>query len=145
MKGFSPLIASVLLIAIGFTVASVLSPWAFSLVEDDTEYLSNKSSTVSGCNPVTVADVYLDFNQSVGRMYVVSTGDAVVTTASIVNTEGVSVHLKDPSVMPITLSTGNRQLIEFNLTLNITSCSNFSKASVVTTCLTNEVTRAVGC
>lgn len=145
MKGLSPLIAAVLLLAIAFSVAAIISPWALRLVESDTTDLSNKSSTITGCNVVNVDNVYLDFVDDIGRVYVVSRGDAVITSAGITTTKGVSMPLKDPSVLPITMSTGNRKLLEFNLTVNLTTCTNFSKVSVVTACMTDEETKADNC
>ncbi|MBI4015058.1 MAG: hypothetical protein HY365_03850 [Candidatus Aenigmarchaeota archaeon] len=145
MKGISPLIASVLLLAITFTLATVLSPWALTLVRKDTQTLSNKSSSVTECNVVTIENVYLDFQNNVSRMYVLAKGDAQVVSASILNKKGVNMALANASQLPLDMSRGQRALITFNLTSALPACANYSKSVITTNCLTDETTIAEGC
>ena len=145
MKGISPLIASVLLLAIAFTIGTIIAPWAFGLVRADTAAIGNQSNSITDCSAITIENVYLDFDDDKGRVYVLAKGDEQVISANMFTTKGLDMDMEDPSVLPISLSAGNRQLITFNLSVNLTACSNFSKVVIASSCLSDEKTKVDGC
>lgn len=146
IKGISPLVATVLLLAIAFTMATIISPWVFNLIRSNTDTLGNKSSSVTDCNVVTIENVYLDFQGNKSRVYVLAKGGTTVLSASLLSTNGIQLPLSNPSVLPLTLGDGERKLIEFNLTSGILpACQNFSKVVIATSCLSDEMNKAVNC
>ncbi|MBI4019494.1 MAG: hypothetical protein HY364_04545 [Candidatus Aenigmarchaeota archaeon] len=145
MKGLSPLIASVLLIAIAFSVSSILGPWALEVVRSDTDAIDNNSKSVTECFPVLIQNVYTDFTGNKVRMYVMGKGPNTITSASVLNSYGVAIPLSDSSVLPMKISQGERKLIEFNTTANLTACTNFSKAIVTTGCVSDQKTKPDNC
>ncbi|MBS3054252.1 MAG: hypothetical protein J4431_01825 [Candidatus Aenigmarchaeota archaeon] len=145
MKGLSPLIASVLLIAIAFSVSSILGPWALEVVRSDTDTISNNSKSVTECYPVLIQNVYADFNSGKIRVYAMGKGANTITSADVLNSYGASIPLSNPSVLPMKIGPGERKLIEFNTTANLTVCANFSKAIITTGCVSDEKSKPDNC
>ncbi|HLD83368.1 MAG TPA: archaellin/type IV pilin N-terminal domain-containing protein [archaeon] len=144
-KGLSPLIASVLLIGIAFSVAAILGPWAFGLVRSDTDTLSNNSQSITECYPVLIQNVYADFPANRMRVYVMGKGPNVIMSADVLNAHGVAMPLTNASALPMNIGQGERKLIEFNTTTDMTACSNFSKAVVTTKCVSDEKSKPDNC
>ena len=145
MQGISPLIASVLLIAIAVIIAGMLANWGPTLTQSQTKTISNKTAQIVECNPPVIEDVYLDFQANVSRVFVRgSQGMAVVDEAKVISITGEEAPLVNSSAVPFNLSSGKLKILEFNITNKIKICSNFSQA-VITSCLTDKFTSAPKC
>jgi flagellin-like protein len=145
MRGVSPLIAAVLLIAISVTIAGIVFNWGPSLVQSGTVRISNKTEQIVGCNPPLIEDVYLDFQENVSRVYVRgSQGDADVAEAKVISTNGEEAPLVNSSSVPFNISAGKLKILVFNLTGKIKSCSGFSQA-LITSCVTDRFSEAPKC
>lgn len=133
MKGISPLIAAVLLIAIVIAVGSLTLDWMTGIHRATTSNIGNKTSTCTTAG-VVIDNVYLDLGTSRGRLIVRNTGyeqDSIVA-ASIVTQRGQS--SSNLTQFPINLGQGAQVNILLNISDIITSCSNFSRAFVSTGC-----------
>lgn len=145
MHGISPLISTVLLVAIAVLIASMLFSWGPALTRTQTTAISNRSSEIVDCNPPVVEDVYIDFNANVSRVYVRgSQGGADVLEAKIISVTGEEAPLVNASAVPFALSAGKLKILEFNVTNKIKTCANFSQA-VITSCLTDKFTGTPKC
>ncbi|MBI4021177.1 MAG: hypothetical protein HY369_02960 [Candidatus Aenigmarchaeota archaeon] len=88
MKGMSSLISTVLLIAIVFGLATVISPWAFKLSTD----VANQTQTTT-LNQITCQSAKYDFDSSFatnGINYTFSGSDKI--DAKVVNTGTINLH-----------------------------------------------------
>jgi flagellin-like protein len=137
MKGVSPLIATVLLIAISLTIASLIMGWATTLVKEQTGTISNRTGEAVECTGaiVTIDDVYIDFSANKSRVHVRNSGqiNLDIISASLSNQRGEKAS--NLTAFPITgFDKGIMKQIEFNITNVITACGNFSKAIVSTSC-----------
>ena len=137
MKGLSPLIAIVLLIAITLTVISIMMGWVTDLVTGQTGTIGNKTSEAVECTGavITIDDVYIDFSTNRSRVHVRNSGqlDLGITSASLTNQRGEKAS--NLTAFPITgFDKGNIEEIVFNITNVITVCGNFSKVIVATNC-----------
>ena len=140
MKGISPLIATVMLIAITVIIATIQSGWLTSFTKTQQDTIENRSSEIVDCTSadVTIEDVYLDFTTNVSRVHIRNTGQ--VNSLGVVS---VLLLTRTGDQMPVVtnmnsisaLSKGQQIRIDFNIT-NLTACSNFSKVTVSTTCPT---------
>ncbi len=145
MRGISPLISAVLLIAIAVVMAGVLFNWGPALTRSQTTTVSNKTTQIVECNPPIIEDVYIDFQANVSRMYVRGAqGGAEVMEAKVVSVTGEEAPLVNSSAVPFNISAGKLKVLEFNVTNKIRSCSNFSQA-FITTCITDKFTDRPKC
>jgi len=137
MKGLSPLIATVLLIAITLTIVSIMMGWVTDLVTGQTGTVGNKTSEAVECTGavITIDDVYIDFSTNKSRVHVRNSGQVnlEITSASLTNQRGEKAS--NLTAFPITgFDKGGIEEIVFNITNVITVCGNFSKAIVTTNC-----------
>jgi FlaG/FlaF family flagellin (archaellin) len=141
MRGVSPLIASVLLIAISVLIAGILLSWGPSLVKDQTKMVSNKSDEVVSCVEITIDDVYMDFAANKSKVYVRAYGNTNIDDAQIQARNGDLA--RNLTHLPLAITRGDIGIIEFNLTnTTINSCANFSQAVISSSCLTDKYTAA---
>src|SRR3989338_9510193 len=75
-KGISPLIATVMLIAITVIIATIQSGWLTSFTKTQQDTIENRSTEIVDCTSadITVDDVYLDFTTNVSRVHIRNTG-----------------------------------------------------------------------
>ncbi|MBI4018107.1 MAG: type IV pilin [Candidatus Aenigmarchaeota archaeon] len=139
MKGVSPLIATVLLIAISVIIASLISTWVSGLSKDQETTLTNRSTELTECagRDMRIEDVYLDFPANRSRVNVRNTGQVDETIVSIfmLNQQGINATLN--STIPLTLKKGELKTIEFALNGTMTACGNFSQVRISTLCGTD--------
>ncbi len=139
MKGLSPLIAVVLLIAISVLVASLIATWITSLTKEQQTTISNRSEEITGCagHDIRIEDVYLDFITNRSRVTVRNTGqvDGKIISAIMTNQQGVNSTLN--TSLPLTITKGELKTIEFVLNGTISACVNFSQVRVSTQCVSD--------
>ncbi|MBI2578156.1 MAG: type IV pilin [Candidatus Aenigmarchaeota archaeon] len=139
MKGVSPLIATVLLIAVAVLLASTISTWVTGLTKDQSVTLTNRSTEITECagKNMRIEDVYLDFTANISRVNVRNTGqvDETIVSAFLLNQQGVNTTLN--STLPVTLKKGEMKTIQFFINGTITACANFSQARISTLCVTD--------
>ena|SRR3989338_8160828 len=138
MKGISPLIAAVLLIAFTVAIATLVMGWFSTITRTTTSTVTNSTTTAVNCADarVSVRDVYLAGTTGTVSVIVENTGGSTVglTSLQVYNISGYN------------FSTGFVQVGSFNksnlVTFTITggtpafpACpSTFSKAVVTTNC-----------
>ena len=142
MKGISPLIATVLLIAIVTLIAAILTNWSHIIILTETTESANKTKQVTGCENVEIENIYIDLRGDRVRVFMKSSGDTYannVTLLNITGNEGYRI-----TSLPFFLPKGELKRFEFtNYTLS--SCSAFSRVIVTTECITEESTKVTGC
>ncbi len=136
MKGVSPMIAVVLLIAITVLLSGVIFGWIKLFSFTETEKISNRSEELTSCSgsAINIDDVYLDFGANKSRVAVRNTGQLTerITSAQLLNTNGLNATLLGNQT--VTISRGEVKFIEFPLNGTISNCANFSQVKVSTIC-----------
>ncbi|MBI4019495.1 MAG: hypothetical protein HY364_04550 [Candidatus Aenigmarchaeota archaeon] len=132
-KGISPLIASVLLIAIVIVVGTLTLDWATAIHSNLGSSVKNKTSECTTA-AVVIDRVYLDLNGSVGRIVARNSGfdDDSITGASVVTMKGQT--SSNLTAFPVAMARGTQTTLTVNISGIITSCTNFSRAYVTTSC-----------
>ena len=144
-KGISPLISSVLLIAIAVVMAGILFNWGPALTRNQAATVSNKTSQIVECNAPTIEEVYIDFQANVSRVYVRGgQGPSIVTDSRLINIVGDTAPLVNSSDVPFNITSGQLKILQFNVTNKIQTCNNFSQA-VITSCLADKFTDRPKC
>ena len=133
-KGVSPLIAAVLLIAISVVIAATLINWSSLFTSDQTEDIENTSNVIRNCPVITIDEVYLDFTSNRSRVFVSSKIEGAVDSIKLVAQNGVDMPLNIK--VPVEINKGDIKIFEFNLTSNLSSCTNFSRVILATICST---------
>ena len=89
MKGLSPLVATVLLIAISLTIIAIIMGWVTDLIRDQTGTIGNRTGEAVDCTAadIHIEDVYLNMVTNVSRVHVRNSGqiDLEITSASLSN------------------------------------------------------------
>jgi len=137
MRGISPLVATVLLIAMVVLIATIISNWASTISKEQTRDVSNQSSELIGCiGTTTIEDVYLDFTSGRGKMFVRTTikpYDTVKIGTTLVSKTGL--EAPNLTALPMIIASGELKSLEFNIAvINMTACVNFSVAKLATNC-----------
>jgi FlaG/FlaF family flagellin (archaellin) len=137
MKGLSPLIATVLLIAISLSIIAIIMGCVTTLVKDQTGTISNRTGEAVECTgaDIYIEDVYLDFSANVSRVHVRNSGqiDLEIRSASLSNHMGVTAANITTFPVSIPKSDALKEVL-FNITNVINACGNFSNAVVTTNC-----------
>ena len=134
MKGISPLIASVLLIAFTVSISMIIMGWFSSFVRTSTSNISAATTEAIGCNSASV---------NIERVYISgTTGNIIVKNSGFVslNVSGIIVNTTGGTCSSgsVTLSKGN--ITNLTMTgcnptgMGGSSCPNFSRAMVSTSC-----------
>lgn len=130
MKGISPLIAAVLLIAFTVSIATIILGWFSSYVRTTSENVTSQTQETVGCSVagVTIEHVYLNVSGN-AKIVVKNTGFKDLTTVSglIAGTDGTTCDLGS-----ITLGKGEVGTITG--TCSLSSCTKFERAVVTTEC-----------
>lgn len=139
-KGISPLIATVMLIAITVIIATIQSGWLTSFTKTQQDTIENRTSEIVDCTSadITIDDVYLDFTTNVSRVHIRNTGQVnalAISSAVLLTKKGSQMPIVTNLTNISTLTKGQRLQLDFNIT-NLTACSNFSKVTVTTSCPT---------
>ena len=142
MKGISPLIAAVLLIAITVAVTTVFMGWYSTLVSSQSRTVENRTRTGIDCTAarISILDVYMDFTNNVSRVSVRNSGQVDDVIISTVEYNSLGVNTTNMSQMPKNIAKGDTLSFEFNITGVIPACGNFSKVIVSSECKRAEFT-----
>tara|TARA_B100000315_G_scaffold111011_1_gene101840 strand:- start:200 stop:658 length:459 start_codon:yes stop_codon:yes gene_type:complete len=135
VKGISPIISAVMLIAIVMVVGTMTLDWGAGIQTLLGSKIENKTTDCTTAS-VTIEQVYLAVSEQTGRIVVRNSGfDAdTVASVSIVNTKGVTGGILNSSHLPSSLAKGGQTTLVINITDVITTCTNFSRAFVATEC-----------
>ncbi len=140
MKGISPLIAGVLLIALTVTIAILVTAWTTSFTSTTQSGVGNKSTELVSCSgaAVDIEAVYLRNNEN-ATVVVKNTGlinDIQITGAQIYLLNGTNTTASNATTLPITnFDRGNIVSISFVRIQNLLTCpGNFSQVVVQTGC-----------
>ncbi len=132
MKGISPLIASVLLIAFTVSIATIILGWFSGFVKTTTENVSSSTEQTMGCSVagISIEHIYLNVSGSNASVVVKNTGykDFSNVSALIVSKSGATCSGSINS-----LKKGMVGTLSFNCA-SITSCDVFDRAIVTTEC-----------
>ncbi len=136
MKGISPLIASVFLIVIVVSLASIITTWMTTFVKSTQETVGERASETLDCSnaEITIDNVFLSPSEKTARIIVRNSGfvdGLVIQSAQIIDISGNSYSATN---LPIeNFNKGDIVSIEFAYH-NIETCSDFLKAIVSTNC-----------
>ena len=146
LTGVSPLVATVLLIAIVVLVAAILMSWSTTLTKESQASISNRSAGVVGCTGavIEIDSVYLDFSSNISRVYVRNAGQTndVIKSVTMTNAKGESAPMINSSLLPISIPRAETKAIELNMSGKIQACANFSRVIVTSDCLSDTYTKA---
>lgn len=130
MKGVSPLVASVLLIAFTVAVSMIVMGWFSTFVRGTTANISGATEEALGCNVAGINIEHIYVSGSTATIVVKNTGFVDLTVSGMLaNTTGGSC-----SFQSITLPKGGVGSLQ-NTSCNIISqCAHFDRAVVTTNC-----------
>lgn len=137
MKGISPLLASVLLIAVTVAIATLVMGWISTITRTTQTTVSNRTVEAVNCASASIVidDVYISTAAATGTVIVRNAGQAdslQIAFAPLYNTTGTSVN--PAQILPISnFNRGQIQTLTYTST-GISSCAAFSKAIVSTNC-----------
>lgn len=136
MKGISPLIAAVLLIAFTVAIATLIMGWFSTLTRTTTTTVSNKTTEAVACSNalISIEDVYVRLNstESDVRVIVKNSGFSTIgiTSLQAYNTTG---HNFSTGFGTGTLARG--AVVAYNISLaSIPTCATFSRVIVTSNC-----------
>jgi flagellin-like protein len=141
MKGISPLIATVILIAVTVSIVSIIGTWVTTLTKEETGDITNKTGEATDCTGanIEIRDVYIDLSSNISRVSVWNSGyvDDSIVAALLQNEDGETAP--NLTAFPLSLPRGSLKSIEFNIsnfnvTNGTTACNDFSQAIVTTLC-----------
>ena len=136
MKGISPLIAAVLLIAFTVAIATLIAGWFSTLTRTTTASVTNKTDIAVDCAGagITIDQVYVEPGTTkTARATVRNTGLATLSlvSAQLFNTTGN--NFTTSTSLPATLNRGNITSLVFSV--NVSACpGSFSRVLVTTSC-----------
>ena len=136
MKGISPLIASVMLIAITVVIAASYGSWFTNLLAGNSDTIANKTRMAIDCTSahMFIQDVYMDFSRNISHVNVRNSGqsnDNIITVA-LYNSFGISAG--NLSSVPKFIRSGDSLTFDFNISATAPACGNFSRAQVASQC-----------
>ncbi len=137
MKGISPLLAAVLLIAVTVAIATLVMGWISTITRTSQVAVSNRTTEAVNCASaaVVIDDVYVATGALTATVIVRNAGQAdslQLTFAPLYNATGNSVNPAE--TLPVTgFDKGEIQTLTYSST-GINACANFSKAIVATNC-----------
>ncbi|MBU5678708.1 MAG: archaellin/type IV pilin N-terminal domain-containing protein [Candidatus Aenigmatarchaeota archaeon] len=141
MKGLSPLIASVLLIAFTVSVAMIIMTWFSSFARGTTENISATGETAVGCSSAGISIEHVYISGTNGVIVVRNIGFVPLNvTGMIVNTTGGACTTASLT----TVDVGETKALSLSGCQGIqgAGCTGFSRAIVSTNCagIGDEVT-----
>ena len=142
MKGVSPMVAVVILVAIVTIIGALLLSWSNFIVGGQTVKISNKTETITGCENIEIEQIYIDFPGNRTRVFMRSSGDTFANSVTLLNTTGgTGINVTQ---LPFFLPKGQLMKFEFS-NQSLSSCSSFSKIIVTNSCITEESSEVTGC
>jgi flagellin-like protein len=133
MKGVSPLIATVLLVAFTVVIATLVSSWFSELTHTTTDSISDKNSITSGCSgaSVTIDQVYASSTSARAALRNSGNLNLSIVSAQFFNSTGN--NFTTSTTLPASLARGGVLSLEFGI--NMSSCpAGFSDVIVTTSC-----------
>ena len=139
MKGISPLIAAVLLIAFTVAIATLVMGWFSTLTRETTTTVSNKTTEAVACSnaQITVEDVYVtagSLASGSARVVVKNTGFTIlgITSIKVYNTTGHNFS----TGFSVVSSFPSGSIQSFSITnVSVPTCpGTFSKVLVTSNC-----------
>jgi flagellin-like protein len=135
MKGVSPLIASVFLIVMVISLASLITTWMITLVKETQSSVGERTAKTIDCSnaAITIDNVFLNPSERTARIIVRNSGfvDGLeITSSELLDITG---NTFSASGLPLIINKGDVATILFE-DHNINMCSNFMQALVSTTC-----------
>ncbi len=133
MKGISPLIAAVLLIAFTVSIATIILGWFSSFTKGTTANISSQTQTAIGCSAADITIDHIYCSGTTCRVLVSNTGSKDLTSvnAMIVTTDGTACSTTSSN----NLTKGSTKSIEVNVTdCGTINSTTFSRAIVTTEC-----------
>ena len=141
MKGISPLIAAVLLIAITVAIATLVTGWVSSTVRSTQVSVENKTTEAVECAgaSIVVDDVYVNDNGATATVRAVvrnsgQTNDIQIQNATLYNNIGSGKTANSPSVPVTDFDRGEVVTFDFTGAAIATCPTNFKEVIVTTTC-----------
>ena len=139
MKGISPLIAAVLLIAFTVAIATLVMGWFSTFTRTTTTSVTNKTAEAVACSnaQISIEDVYVTAGSAItgnARIIIKNTGFATlgINGAQIINTTGQNFSTGFSAVTGF--GAGSIQTVSLT-NVSVPTCpSTFSKAIVTTNC-----------
>jgi len=142
MKGVSPLVAVVLIIAISVLLTGIIFGWLKGFTTFQTEEISNRTEDLTACSgsSIRIDDVYLDFTSNKSRITVRNAGQLAekIISAELLNNNGQNVSFQNQTVA---IGKGEIKTIEFAINGTIQGCGQFSQVKVTTLCSSNSYKR----
>ena len=142
MKGISPLIASVLLIAITVAIATLVSGWISTVTRSTQVAAENKTTEAVECTAaaIVIEDVYVQDAGAINAIVNVvvrnsgQSNDLVIGNATVYNSSGFGLTATSPSVPLLDFDRG--EVLTFLFTnAPIPSCpTNFQEVIITTNC-----------
>ena len=135
-KGVSPLVASVLLIAMVTLIAGIVMTWTTSLTKESAASISNRTGGAVECagSSIEIQSVFLDFSANKSRVLVRNSGQRVESIISGIFQNNNGESSGNLTVLPFSIGIGDQKTIEFNLTGKINACTNFSQVIIASDC-----------
>lgn len=139
MKGISPLLAAIILIAITIAIATVVMGWVLTFTRTSQANIANKSTEQIDCTAASIGieDVYIvNGTSGTARVILKNTGytdNMRITGAVLYNTSGANFTLL-PSSLPQDFDKGSIETLVFS-SVSIPACpSGFSKVIITSGC-----------
>src|SRR3989338_1625802 len=104
-KGLSPLVATVLLIALSVTIAAIVLNWSSFFATVQTDDITNTSNVIKDCAVLSIDSVYLDFTTNISRVYVKSSLEGVMDSVKLITVNGIDMPLI--TQMPLGIDKGD--------------------------------------
>jgi flagellin-like protein len=143
MKGLSPLIASVLLIAFTVSIAMIIMGWLSSFARTTTTNISTKAETALGCSDASITIDHIYVSGTSAAIVVKNTGFVDLNVSGmIVNTTGGTCSTTSATLVP----KGETKVLSLSgcnpSGMGGSGCPYFSRAIVTTNCggVSDEVT-----
>jgi len=135
MKGLSPLIASVLLIAFTVSIAMIIMGWLSSFARTTTTNITTKTEEALGCSDASIAIEHVYVSGTSAAIVVKNTGFVDLNVSGmIVNTTGGTCSTTSPT----TVARGETKALSLSECspsgMGGVGCPAFSRAIVTTNC-----------
>ena len=132
MKGISPFIATVLLIASVIAVGSIFSGWLTSFTKGTTEMVKTQSEKRVTCSYGGIALGNLNYNRTTGNLSGTVENTDVISLGNIDFEIFYTDASRDELDLNMTLEPGDKDMFNQNITkMNTTTCT---KVRVITNC-----------
>ncbi|HLD85327.1 MAG TPA: archaellin/type IV pilin N-terminal domain-containing protein [archaeon] len=139
MKGISPLIAAVMLIAITVSIGVFIAGWSQQFIHSTTKSVGNKTTEAIDCSAanINIQDIYITAGTGTGSANVVvkNTGYAnnlVITSAQLFNRTGG--NFTGSGLPIIGFNKGSLFSISFSNVTLVSCPADFSQVIVTTNC-----------